>query len=267
MDHDHTTILAAPKRGGILQSSGFLDLQSLMALSRTCKANMIDEQSLILLIENEITRSRGVDTKEEAIVFLRNIYRWPLLKLWLERDYGCTNGTTTTTEIKVTRHMLTHAVPYEVMLSKMLRAVPTQLERLELVKNEWRGVTVLPHLRAVWDQRKQTILHRAASSGNHESLKTVLALFPESERLQVVSMQDSKGRTVLHFAAESGNSDSIKTLLSLHPESERLKVVNSGHREEHTVLHAAARSGSFEAIETILSLYPESERQALNTTI
>ncbi len=57
-----TTLFSAPKRGGILQSSGFLDLKSLIALSQTAKAHAFDELSLIMLIENEITRHHNVHT-------------------------------------------------------------------------------------------------------------------------------------------------------------------------------------------------------------
>ena len=85
-DHATTPLFVSPKRGGILQSSGFLDLKSLMALGQTCKANMIDELSLILLIENEITRQHGVKTMEEAIDFWINRCRNNPFKKWLVRD-------------------------------------------------------------------------------------------------------------------------------------------------------------------------------------
>ncbi len=55
-----TTLFVSPKQGDILQSSVFLDLNSLMSLSRTCKAHAFDELSLIQLIENEITRNHQV---------------------------------------------------------------------------------------------------------------------------------------------------------------------------------------------------------------
>ncbi len=81
------TIFAAPKQGGILQSSGFLDLRGLIALSRTAKAHAFDELSLIMLIENEITRRHAARTMEKAITFLRYLYcERPLLRQWLERD-------------------------------------------------------------------------------------------------------------------------------------------------------------------------------------
>ncbi len=133
-----TILCASPKQGGILQSSGFLDLKSLMALSRTCKAHALDEQSLIQLIENEATRTHVhggsssvevvVKTMDEAIDFWRNIYRHrSLLKQWLERD-GSGSGSGALESIKVTRDMLIDALPYEVMLVQMLRTVPTESE-------------------------------------------------------------------------------------------------------------------------------------------
>ena len=51
----HVVLFASQKQGGILQSSGFLDLKSLMALGRTAKSNAFDELSLIRLIEHELT--------------------------------------------------------------------------------------------------------------------------------------------------------------------------------------------------------------------
>ncbi len=89
MSHSTTTLFVSPKRGGILQSSGFLNLKSLMALGQTCKANAFDELSLILLIENEITRHHGVKTMQEAIAFWRKVNdekEYPLFRPWLERD-------------------------------------------------------------------------------------------------------------------------------------------------------------------------------------
>ncbi len=66
-----------------MQSSGFLDLRSLVALSRTCKAHAYDELSLIIFIENELTRNHGVQTMEDAIDYLNSL---------LTRVVFCWNG-------------------------------------------------------------------------------------------------------------------------------------------------------------------------------
>ncbi len=228
---DHpTTLFVSPKRGGILQSSGFLDLKSLMALSRTCKANAFDELSLTLFIENEITRYHGVDTMEEAIVFCRKLYRRPLLRRWLERDYE---------PIQVSI-----ATRYEVMLAKMLRVVPTESERYQLVSEKDKP-------------GGGALLHDAAKLGNPESIRTVLALYPESERLQVLDLEDNYGETALYCAALLGNFKlhciHFKTLLAVYPESERLQALNrrTTHLSE-TVLHLGARS-KVEVIKNLLS--------------
>mgnify|MGYP001034896271 CR=1 FL=1 len=94
---DHSTLFVSVKQGGILQSSGFLDLQSLISLGQTCRANMIDELSLILLIENEMTRNHGQSTMKGAIDFWREVSSGSnsILKPWLERD-----GTTTVDLLK-----------------------------------------------------------------------------------------------------------------------------------------------------------------------
>ncbi len=239
---DHSTLLfVSPKRGGIMQSSGFLDLKSLMALNRTCKANAFDELSLIMLIENEITRHHGVKTMEEATVFWREIcHNYVLLKRWLNRDCGRSR---TAGWIKVTKFMLTDALPYEVMLSKMLRTTPTQSERLQQVSER--------------DPFERTLLHRAALAGNAESIKTLLALCTESEGLKTTSMQDRNGWTALHCAAYSDNPELMKLILANYPESERLQAVSVTDNSGWTLLHCAVWSGNRESIETILALYPE----------
>ena len=226
-----------------MQSSGFLDLKSLSALSQTCKANAFDELSLIQLIEHEITRHHGVKTVGDAIHFWRRVYRFdPLLKQWRERAEPSAAAI-------VTRQMLADAVPYEVMLAKMLRTVPTQSERFQLVKGQYDTTGRLV----------RSSLHDAAKSGNHESLKIILSLYPnESKRLLAVRKKDRRGNTVLHYAATSKEIDCFKTILFLYPESERLHAVNIKDSYETTV-YCAARSGNSESIKLILSLYPETE--------
>ncbi len=253
-DHPINILFVSPKCGGILQCSGFLDLKSLMALGQTCKANMIDELSIIQLIENEITRDHGVKTMEEAISFWRQLYRENpiILKQWLERDYSSSSNDAEKV-IRVTHDMLADAtrgrgpVPYDVMLGKMLRTIPTQAKRFQQLREQ--------------DIDGRTLLHYAGESGCLESLKAILAIYPESERIQAVSVEDVEKRTVLHCAALSGNAKSIKLILALYPESERLQAVNTHDTSAQTVLHFAARSGSREALEFVLSLHPcESER-------
>ncbi len=189
-------VFAPPKQGGILQSSGFLDLRSLISLSRTCKTNAFDVLSLILLIENEITRFDlgRVETVEAAIDFLRNIYRYPLLKQWLERD-----SSRVADSIQITRELLSDVLTYDVMLAKMLRTVPTQAERLELVSEQ--------------EEKGRTLLHDAAESGNPGSIKIVLALFPESARLNALGLRDENGQTVLYCAVSSNHTESTRLIL------------------------------------------------------
>ncbi len=285
----YPTLFASPKRGGILQSSGFLDLKSLMALSQTAKSNALDELSLLLLIEHEICTqhsSQGVRTMEEAICFLREVYQDPQLKPWLERDQGSTES------IVVARDMLLEAaMRFDVMLLKMLRSFP-ESERLQTIcKQDPFGNIVLHYVassklmkctkdvlalcpESEWKQAVmtcdnfgKTVLHCAARSGNFDSLETMLALFPESERLDLVRMSDQYGGTMLHYAARSGSIECIQAILSLYPESERLLAVNVQTNLGSTVLHCAAGLGHLESFELILSLYPESERlRALNMT-
>ncbi len=65
----------------------------------------------------------------------------------------------------------------------------------------------------------------------------LVTLFPESQRLQALNMQDKEGKTVLHAAARSGNLECIKAILSFYPESLRMQIVNVQDREGNIVLH------------------------------
>ena len=220
-----------------------------MALSLTCKAHALDELSLILLIENELTRCHGVQTIKKATSLWRKVYRNSLLKRWMNR-----NDTTTDEPIRVTRQMLSETVYhcFEVMFHKMLRAVP-EFECLRMVSDP--GDNGWP------------LIHSVVSSGNSEAIRAILDHCPESERSQVATFQDNYlNRTVLHCAAESGNIECIKLILSYHPESEYSRAVRSQDKMGATVLHCVARSGNLECIKLVLDHYPESERlQAVST--
>ncbi len=230
-------LFVAPKQGGILQSSGFLDLNSLMSLNLTCKEHAFDELSLIQLIENEITRNHGVSSLEEAIHFLKRVYQKPLLRQWIA-------GERTDKSISLTRQLLFEAVCYDVMIAKMLRASP------ESFRSQF-----LNHQR---NEFESTLLHRAALSDNPESIKAILAFYPESQRIQALSAKDRSGSTVLHCAAISGNTKTIQTVLSVYPESQRFDAVCAQDRSNQTVLHYAAISGCLESVQVIFALYPES---------
>ncbi len=210
---------------------------------------MIDELSIILLIENELTRSYNVQTLEE-VAFWKNVYTCSnsLLKAWFERDDDASGMTTT-----ISRQMLTLAVRYEVMLGKMLRQIPQVEQKLRLVSER--------------DKFGMTLLHRAAESGNVESIKVILALDPNPEYWlrSIVHVKDTLGGNALHCVAQSGNARAIDLILALYPSPEqRLQAVSTMNVMGETVLCRAARSGNIECVDTVLALYPESERlQAL----
>ncbi len=254
--HHSTLLFAPPKQGGILQSSGFLDLKSLMALGLTCKAHAFDELSLIQLIENEITRNHQVSSLEEAIDFLKRLYRLvytveangvldrvprkPLLRHWLER------GDNAVESLILTHEVLSAAAPYEVMLAKMLRATPQSCcFRVMNLRNDFG----------------ETVLHRTALSGNPDSIKAILAFYPKARHIQALDAKDRSDSTVLHCAAISGNSEAIQTVLNVYPESQRLNAVCTQDRSNRTALYYAERSGKPECVRVILDLYPNSQQQ------
>lgn len=240
-----TALFVSPKQGGILQSSGFLDLKSLMALNLTCKAHALDELSLTLLIENEITRSHGVSSLEEAIDLLHDLFRIPCLKQWLNRTVDRTDAS-----IMPTQDTMIEVVCYEVMLVKMLKTLP-ESQRLQIVRE--------------LDEYDKTLLHYAADAGNPESIHFMLSVLPKSEHIHVVSKQDTYGWSVLHYAAKSGNLQSIMAILAVYPEPQHEQLLTPEAWVGITPLHRVFGSKEVDTIEAILCMLTESQRtQAMN---
>ncbi len=130
----HPILFVSPSRGGILQNSGFLDMKSLIALSRTSKEHTIDESSIILLIENELSRNHGATTFHEAMSYYWRAHTWHRMKNWLERE---------SSSMVPDADTLVRAGHFEVALAKMLRAFPKSqhLKALHMV-NEYRVYSV-----------------------------------------------------------------------------------------------------------------------------
>ena len=110
----------------------------------------------------------------------------------------------------------------------------------------------------------ETVLHCAGSScfGNSYNyaafMKTVLSLYPEKQRLRILSMQDDCGNTLLCQA-----SSIFQTVMDLLPESQHLRAVCTADMDGDTLLHNLAKTNSYDCFQdllTILSLLPESQR-------
>ena len=218
-----------------------------MALSHTCKAHALDELSLILWIENEVTRNHGVQTMEEAIAFCKGMYhphsRW---RPWLV----CSDPHF----FRVTGNLLMGAVSlhYDAMLAKLLQTIRTESRRIRMVNER--------------DLDGYNLLQYAARTSNVECIKAILSVYPESMRLQALSTQSKDGRAVLHFAVLAGNLAAVDLILALYPESEHLQAVTMRDANGGTPLHCAARSDkSLETIKLLLNSLPESQRvEAVN---
>ncbi len=271
-----TVLFVSPKRGGILQSSGFLDMKSLTALSQTCQSNAYDELSLIQLIENELTRNHQVDTIGEALVFWKDANRKLPLCEWLERADN--------TSIVPTREMLFDAVEYDVMLDKMLKAIPesqvlqAMTERDELDMTVLHRAAFVGHVESVRliinrlpvserlsvlmmkNGMDQTVLHCATFPNDPALIQFFLNMLPESHLGQFVSTPDTDGRTALHWAAYVDNFESIQLMLTPLPETPRTQLVNMRDASDMTVLHYVARSCNPAALLDIIALVPESQR-------
>ncbi|VEH36229.1 ankyrin repeat domain-containing protein [Legionella sainthelensi] len=112
-----------------------------------------------------------------------------------------------------------------------------------------KGVTIRQK-----NQKGETLIHLAVN--NSESLKTILALYPENKRLEAVMIQDNYGYTAFHEAAYT--PESLKTILELYPENQRLEAVMVKNNKGDTALHNAAMSP--ESLRTIIGLLPENQR-------
>lgn len=247
-------LFVSPSRGGILQSSGFLDLKSLIALSRTSKEHAIDESSVILLIENELSRNHGATTFHEAMNYYWRAHAWHRMKNWLERE---------SSSMVPDADTLVRAGHFEVALAKMLRAFPKSqhLKALHMV-NEYG----------------YTVLHTAARASNCDSIKLIMALYTDSahrqalhalsdvqhtvsydkdpgfQRSELLDLRDYGGYAVLHYAHQSWNLDTIRYILELHTESQLLNVLAMQDRKQKTILHYAAYAYCHQAVELFLLL-------------
>lgn len=252
--HKYPTLLVSPKHGGILQSSGFLDLRSLMALNRTAKVNALDRSSLILFIEHEITTYYHIRDREHPLTLLKYIYSRPLLKQWLERDH------TTAQSIPI-RDMLSEGAVYDVMLKKMFRLIPPS-QRVQTIEMR--------------DEFGRTVLHCAAAALNPESIRYILALLSDSQYLHATKALDQIEKNVLHHAAgsyerslgwftefQSSRAQSIKTILNGLPESERMKIGSTCDWCGVTALHDASRMGDLHSVKELLAIYPKSQHSQM----
>ncbi len=59
-----------------------------------------------------------------------------------------------------------------------------------------------------------TALHSIARSGDLDSIKDIIHLLPESQRLQAGSALDRNGSTMLHYAARLGKLDSVNNIIA-----------------------------------------------------
>lgn len=93
-------------------------------------------------------------------------------------------------------------------------------------------------------------------SKDHESLKKILALHPESDGIQAIMEKNDHGDTLLHKSAS--NPESLKMIIEFLPQRVRLQAIMEENDHEETLLIKVA--GNPELLATILTFYPESER-------
>lgn len=102
-----------------------------------------------------------------------------------------------------------------------------------------------------------TVLHFAAR--NLACFETVLAFYPEEDRLAAFHAKETNARTVLHFAAL--DFDVLQKVLAYYPtQEEKLNAVKEKTNEQGnpTVLDSAIKNPK--SVSLILGLYPKEER-------
>ncbi len=125
------------------------------------------------------------------------------------------------------------------------------------------------------DRFGRTLLHRVATSGNPESIKHVINIYPVHLHIQILNVRDMQGKlcciTLLDHAIQSQfkpfstfipkHRNAYKHyILDLLPESHLLQALEMQTNIGETVLHIAADLGHSESLKEILALFPESQR-------
>lgn len=262
-----STLFASPKRGGVLQSSGFLVLKRWLERDGSTAASMIHIKDMLFeALRYEVMLEKMLRTLPEPERFKfvneQNRYGWTVLQgaaLWgniasfetilalypepQRKQALCTH----VEEQRTLLHCVTNRGDSgdSEFIHKILALYP-ESERLQVAR--------------ICNIEGRTALHHVAESGDIECVRSILSLYPESDRLQAICAQDQYGWTVLHYAMNSRSIECIELLLALHSASEYVQVLNMVNIKGDTALHRAARSGHYECVRAILSLYPETQR-------
>ena len=106
------------------------------------------------------------------------------------------------------------------------------------------------------DASDMTVLHYVARSCNPAALLDIIALVPESQRLETLCVHNVRMPTIFHILAtdqqQQEQVDTIKEILAQLSESERMQVVRIRDREGHTVLDLTSEATR----ESIMELLP-----------
>ncbi len=102
-------------------------------------------------------------------------------------------------------------------------------------------------------QEGATALHDAATQGNPDAVKLILA---QATHPDFITMQNTEGKSALHCAAEAGQSEAVEALLADGTFSKQLISMKDSHG--WTALHLAAGKGDAVLVEIILTRWPDS---------
>jgi ankyrin repeat protein len=106
----------------------------------------------------------------------------------------------------------------------------------------------------------KSVLHIAASSGDVQTTKAILEIYPEDQRLAAINQKDIDGVNVLHEAAFSSNSHVFDTILGVYTPKRRLTAIRQkDNTEGWNVLHYAACSGDVATVAAILKEFPKNQ--------
>lgn len=139
-------------------------------------------------------------------------------------------------------------------LKTILQLLP-KAQRLDAVRMpNMFGSTMLQLVR-VADKHGQTVLHRVANKP--ESLKIILELIPEDQRLEALMLANKSGRgTLLQIVAKK--PESLREVLGLIPKDQLLDTPMLAHKYGTTLLHQATDHP--DSLKAILEIYPENQR-------
>lgn len=102
------------------------------------------------------------------------------------------------------------------------------------------------------DDKKDTLLHRAARKSYAVFLKEILSILPQSVRLYLLSIKNHLDATVLIVAAIYGTESTLQSIIESLNEKEMRDLLHIANSDGFNVLHCLAQSNSYVSLKCMM---------------